>query len=149
MKSGETVHQFIIQNGIRSIFSVELINYLNRIINHENLFEIYYDLQSEKNDLKSSSWWPPRRENESKISDFIFHNKFNEEINSKRYKFGLIDNYQFIKTELFKLRNPNFPLCYSKYTYILLRSSVLGCKPRKYDYFMPYRLYYRKTGKLS
>lgn len=36
MKSGETVHKYIIEQGLQSIFSVELINYLNRYINHED-----------------------------------------------------------------------------------------------------------------
>ena len=41
MNYGTSIYNYIITNGLRSIFSVELINYLNRIINCENIYEIY------------------------------------------------------------------------------------------------------------
>ena len=115
MKSGKTVHKYIIEQGLQSIFSVELINYLNQIINHENLYEIYYDnLKLEKNDPNLTTLWPQGRNFEQEISSFIIHDKSNE-INSNRYKEGLIQNSLFIKSELNKTRNSNFPICYSNY----------------------------------
>ena len=41
MKSGTSLYRYVIEHGLQSIFSVELINYLNQIINHENLYEVY------------------------------------------------------------------------------------------------------------
>ena len=40
MKVGSTIYKYIIQYGIRSIPSIELINYLNNLINHENLYNV-------------------------------------------------------------------------------------------------------------
>lgn len=115
MKSGETVHKYIIEKGIISIFSVELINYLNQIINHENLYDVYYDnLKLENFDPKSTPSRPGDRNFEQDLSSFIIHDKSNE-YNPNRYKSGLISDSHFIKTELNKTRNPKFPLCYSNY----------------------------------
>ena len=52
MITGSTVYKYFINDGIRSIYSVELVNYLNRLINHENLFDVYSDSKYEKNDSK-------------------------------------------------------------------------------------------------
>ena len=61
------------------IFEVELINYLNRFINHENLFEFYSnDLNSQNFDSKSSVLWPQDRNNQQEISSFIIHDKSND-----------------------------------------------------------------------
>lgn len=35
------MENYIIQDGVRSFPSIELINYLNKLINHENLFDVY------------------------------------------------------------------------------------------------------------
>ena len=57
----------------------------------------------------------PRNENnQQEISSFIIHDKSND-FNSDRYKSGLIDHGQFIKSELYKTRNLNFPNVYSDY----------------------------------
>ena len=115
MKSGEIIHKYIIEKGILSIFSVELINYLNILINHENLYDIYSnDLKLDEYCLNSSSSRPGGRNSQQEISSFILHDKSND-INSNRYKEGLISDSHFVKSELNKLRNPNYPLCYSKY----------------------------------
>ena len=64
------------------IFEVELINYLNRFINHENLFEIYSNnLNSENFDSNLSLVGPHDRNNQQEISSFIIHDNSNE-INS-------------------------------------------------------------------
>ena len=79
MKSGETVHKYIIEQGLQSIFSVELINYLNQIINHENLYEIYYDnLKLELLDQDLSVRGAPDRDIQQDLSSFILHDKTNE-----------------------------------------------------------------------
>lgn len=41
MNVGTPLHHYLIQHGLRTINSVELINYLNKIINGDNLFEVY------------------------------------------------------------------------------------------------------------
>ena len=57
---------------LQSIFSVELINYLNRYINHENLYEVYYDnLKLEIFDSELSVVRPHRRNNQQDLSRFI------------------------------------------------------------------------------
>ena len=114
MKYGTTVYKYIIKDGIRSIYSIELVNYLNRLINHENLFEVYLDSKSMKIDLKQHSVDPRYDDIQQEISSFIIHDKSND-FNSNRYKSGLIDHGQFIKSELYKTRNLNFPNVYSDY----------------------------------
>ena len=115
MKLGKTSYRYVIEHGLQSIFSVELVNYLNRFIFHENLYEVYSSESKLDNlGLKSSVVWSHDRNNQQEISSFIIHDKSNE-INSKRYKEGLIQNSLFVKSELDKLRNPNYPICYSKY----------------------------------
>lgn len=114
MKYGTTVYKYIIKDGIRSIYSIELVNYLNRLINHENLFEVYLDSKSMKIDSKHRSVDPRYDSIQQEISSFIIHDKSND-FNSDRYKSGLIDHGQFIKSELYKTRNLNFPNVYSDY----------------------------------
>ena len=115
MTIGSTVYKYIIELGIRSIFSVELVNYLNKFINNENLYDVYSNnLKLEKFDSKSTVCWPAERNFEHDFSSFIIHDKSNE-INSNRYKEGLIQNSLFIKSELNKTRNHNFPICYSRF----------------------------------
>ena len=115
MNSGTSVHDFIINRGLRSIFSLELLNYLNRFINHEDLYNIY-TIESiiEKWNQESSSGCAPRRDNHQELSSFIFHDDQNE-INQKRYISNLFDNRKIIKSELDKTRNSKYPLCYSNY----------------------------------
>ena len=109
------IYKYIITDGLQSIFSVELINYLNRYINHENLYDIYSnDSKPEDFDPDSSNLGAQVRDNQQEISSFIIHDKYNE-INTKRYKSEIFDHRQIIKSELNKLRNLNYPLCYSKY----------------------------------
>ena len=115
MSSGSTIYKYIIAKGILSIFSVELINYLNRFINHENLYDVYsIDGKLEDFDSDSSFSRPGIRNNKQDLSSLIIHDKLNE-FNSNRYKPGLISDSHFVKSELNKLRNSKFPLCYSKY----------------------------------
>ena len=115
MKSGETVHKYIIEQGLRSIFSIELINYLNKCINYEYLYDIYsIDSKLQNFDQESSARRPAGRDFKQELSSFIIHDKSNE-INSNRYKEGLISDSHFIKSELEKTRNPNFPICYANY----------------------------------
>lgn len=110
---GSVVYKYIIQDGIRSIPSIELINYLNKLINHENLFDVYSDEFDSNLSMRPST----HREIQQEISSFIIHDKSNE-YNSNRYKKGLISESHFIKSELVKLRNQNYPICYSKYNEI-------------------------------
>ena len=57
---------------LQSIFSVELINYLNRYINHENLYEIYSnDSKPEILDQDLTVRGPTDRDIEQEISSFI------------------------------------------------------------------------------
>lgn len=115
MNYGSQLYLYIIANGIRSIFSVELINYLNKFINDENLYEIYNDDSKLDNyNVKNRIGAPLYDDIQQELSSFIIHDKFNE-INPNRYKSGLIYHRQIIKSELEKTRNPNFPICYSKY----------------------------------
>ena len=115
MVYGTTIYNYIIKDGIRSVYSVELINYLNRFINHENLYEIYSnDLKHENFDSKTLELGAQLRESQQDLSSFIFHDKSNE-YNSNKYNFNLIDHRIFIKSELDKSRNQNYPICYSKY----------------------------------
>ena len=51
MVVGTAVYENIIKNGIRSIHSIELVNYLNRVINRENLFDVYSNSKYEENGL--------------------------------------------------------------------------------------------------
>ena len=90
MVVGTAVYKYIIQTGIRSIPSIELVNYLNRIINHENLFEVYSDSKCEENDSNLRCGDHRTDDFESNLSDFFIHDKSNEEIDSNRYKPGLI-----------------------------------------------------------
>ena len=109
------IYKYFIQYGLQSIFSVELINYLNRIINHESLYNIYSeDSKSEKIDSKMSVLGAQHRDFQQEISSFIIHDDLNE-INTKRYKSEIFDHRQIIKSELNKTRNPNYPICYSKF----------------------------------
>lgn len=56
----------------QSIFSIELINYLNRYINHTNLYEIYSnDLNSEILDQDLTVRGPPERDIEQDLSSLI------------------------------------------------------------------------------
>ena len=115
MKLGKTWYRYVIEHGLQSIFSVELINYLNQIINHENLYEVYSSESKLDNlGLKSSVVRPHDRDLQQELSSFIIHDKSNE-INLNRYKEGLISDSHFVKSELNKTRNPNFPICYSKF----------------------------------
>ena len=78
MKSEEQVYKYFIRQGLQSIFSVELINYLNKIINHENLYEVYSPESIYENfDLNSSSTGPRHRYNQQDLSSFIIHDKSN------------------------------------------------------------------------
>ena len=54
------------------------------------------------------------RDFQQEISSFIIHDKSND-YDLKRYKKGIISDSHFVKSELNKLRNPNFPICYSKF----------------------------------
>lgn len=114
MKYGTTVYKYIIKDGIRSIYSIELVNYLNRLINHENLFEVYLDSKSMKIDPNHRCVDPRYDIIQQEISSFIIHDKSNN-FDPDRYKSGLIDHGQFIKSELIKLRNPKFSNVYSDY----------------------------------
>ena len=38
-----SIYEYFIMHGLKSIPSIELINYLNRYINQENLFDVYSD----------------------------------------------------------------------------------------------------------
>lgn len=56
----------------QSIFSIELINYLNRYIHHTNLYEIYSnDLNSEILDQDLTVRGPTDRDIEQDLSSFI------------------------------------------------------------------------------
>ena len=68
------MENYIIQDGVRSFPSIELINYLNKLINHENLYNVYSD-EIDSN-LSVCPW--ARRENKQEISSFIIHDKSNE-----------------------------------------------------------------------
>ena len=100
---------------LQSIFSVELVNYLNRFINHEILYDIYSnELKIEDLSSNSTVLWPQHRDNQQDLSSFILHDKSND-YDSNRYKDGLISDSHFIKSELNKTRNSNFPTCYSNF----------------------------------
>ena len=115
MKSGSTIHKYIIEHGLRSIFSIELINYLNRIINCENIYEIYsIDSKFQNFDQDLSPCRPAGRDIQQELSSFIVHDK-SIDFNPNRYKDGLILDSHFVKSELNKLRNINYPICYSNY----------------------------------
>ena len=45
MTRGTVIYDYVIKHGIRSISSIELINYLNNNLNHDNLYEIYNENQ--------------------------------------------------------------------------------------------------------
>ena len=114
MKYGSTIYKYIIAKGILSIFSVELINYLNRFINHEDLYDVYsIDGKLEDFDSESSFSRPGIRNNKQELSSLIIHDKLNE-FNSNHYKPGLISDSHFVKSELNKLRNSKYPICYHK-----------------------------------
>ena len=71
MKVLSIIYKYFIHKDLQSIFSVELINYLNRFINHENLYDIYSeDSKSEKIDSKTSVMGPHDRYFEQEISSF-------------------------------------------------------------------------------
>ena len=78
MNYGMTIRRYIIDHGLQSIFSVELINYLNQFINHENLYEIYSDLLKSNNlSSNSSDVRSHIRDIQQEISSFIIHDDLN------------------------------------------------------------------------
>ena len=81
MDLGTSIRRYIIDHGLQSIFSVELINYLNHLINHENLYEIYSE-ELKPNNLSSNSTvvGPHNRDNQQELSSFIFHDKSIEQV---------------------------------------------------------------------
>ena len=113
MKYGTTIYKYIIKDGIRSIYSIELVNYLNRLFNHENLYDVYSDSKPEKIDSKLRSGDQGSVKSQDEISDLIIHDK-SIEIDLGKYKSGLIQNSLFNKLELNKLRNSKYPICYQK-----------------------------------
>ena len=72
MDSRSSVYNYIIIMDLQSIFSIELINYLNSYINHDNLYEVYYDnLKLEIFDSNSPVLGPQDRDNQQDLSRFI------------------------------------------------------------------------------
>ena len=69
MTRGTVIYDYVIKHGIRSISSIELINYLNNNLNHDNLYEIYNDNQLDNLEIDKScsatrcenGGWPPPR----------------------------------------------------------------------------------------
>ena len=115
MDSRSPICNYIITNGLRPLFSVELINYLNKLINYENLYEVYSDKINPKNlDSKITFSGTTEYNIQEYFSSFIIHDNSNE-INTKIYKTEIFDHRQIIRSELDKLRNPNFPICYSSF----------------------------------
>ena len=79
MDCKSTINKYIITDGLRSIFSIELINYLNRFINHTNLYEIYsIDLNSEILDQDLTVRCAPDRDIQQDLSSLIIHDERNE-----------------------------------------------------------------------
>ena len=114
MATGTTIYKYIINDGIRSIYSVELVNYLNRFINHENLFEVYSESKPEENNSKIRYGGRRNELIQQEITSFIIHENSNS-YEFDRYKFGLISDNKFIKSELNKTRNQNYQICYSRF----------------------------------
>ena len=104
MITGSPIYKYIINDGIRSIYSVELVNYLNKLINQENLFEIYSKSKPEENSSKNR--YGGRRNDiiQQEITSFIIHDNSNSYA-FDRYKLGLLSDNKFIKSELDKLRS--------------------------------------------
>ena len=129
MVVGTPLHHHLIQHGLRTINSVELINYLNKIINGDNLFEVYNE--NTQNDVLENKFQvgrPTHRAQndilESKNKNYTQNDKLEKLIlhqdiiyDMKRYKDNLIDGikYNFIKSELIKTRNPKYPNVYHNF----------------------------------
>ena len=60
------------------IFEVELINYLNRFINHENLYEVYSESKPEENNSKIRYGGRRNELIQQEITSFIIHDKSND-----------------------------------------------------------------------
>ena len=128
MECGKNIYKFIIQDGIRSISSIEIINYLNKFLNKDNLYEIYEltdetELEESKNDKSCSATRckpdavapAPTSEVCSELKNLILHKN---NYNPNRYKPNLIQHNRFIKTELEKYRNSKYPICYKSFNEI-------------------------------
>ena len=57
------------------IFEVKLINYLNRFINHEDLFEVYSGSKPEENNSKNRYGDHRNELIHQEITSFIIHDK--------------------------------------------------------------------------
>lgn len=129
MVVGTPLHQHLIQHGLRTINSVELINYLNKIINGDNLFEVYNEntqnsILENKFQVGGTPHLVQDHVVESKNKNCLKNNKLEKLIlhqdiiyDIKRYKDNLIDGikYRFIKSELIKTRNPKYPTVYHNF----------------------------------
>lgn len=61
------------------IFEDELNNYLNRFINHDNLYDVYSgNLKLDKFDQELTSLGPQGRDIQQDLSSFILHDKSND-----------------------------------------------------------------------
>ena len=101
MKSGNRLYNSIISQGIKTIETLNLINYLSRLIYGENVYDVYVNNSNQSDYV-------------SEMREYITHN---QSIGSDRLnnKFDLIEgivnnNGDIVLEELNKHRNEDFPL---------------------------------------
>ena len=94
----------LIPKSLRSIFSIELVNYLNRLINGDNLYEVYVNNSNKEDKLEE-------------LNDYVFKPEealcgtAQRDIES-RYIKDLINDHGDIDLGLLdQHRNPKYPIC--------------------------------------
>ena len=97
---GSSFQRLLSMDVTRPQYTVELINYLSRLINHDNLFEIYVNNRNtEKYSLEELTF--VKQENEEL--------RGSTELDKSEYSKGLLDGHnQFILKELLKTMNKRF-----------------------------------------
>ena len=97
---GSSFQRLLSMDVIRPQYTVELINYLSRLINHDNLFEIYVNNRNaEKYSLEELTF--VKQENDEHRGPTVF--------DKSEYSEGLLDDHdQFILKELLKTLNTKF-----------------------------------------
>ena len=97
---GSKFQELLVMHVTRPQYTIELINYLSRLINHDNLFEIYVNNRNtEKYNLEELTF--AKQENDKQGGPTLF--------NKTEYSEGLLDDHeQFILKELLKTMNTRF-----------------------------------------
>ena len=76
MLVGSPIYKNLISDGFKSIMSIELVNYLSRLFNHENLFDVYSSqINSYENNDNIAILGAENRDIQQEIENLIIHDK--------------------------------------------------------------------------